>query len=130
MSLNRRELLRLSMLGGGALALGPGLLNESHAAPAQPGPSPYGAISGWPDANGVRLPAGFTSRIIARSGQAVGNTGYTWHGAPNGGNCFSLATGDWVYVSNGELGAEGGASAVRFDGSGAVVGAYRILANT
>jgi hypothetical protein len=130
MRLDRRELLRLSMLGGGALALGPAFWKEAYAAPARPGPSPYGAISGSPDANGVRLPAGFTSRIVASSGRGVGNTGYTWHGAPDGGACFPLAAGGWVYVSNSELELDGGASAIRFDGGGAIVGAYRILANT
>ncbi len=130
MRLDRRELLRLSVLGGGALALGPGFWKEAYAAPARPGRSPYGAISGSPDANGLRLPAGFTSRIIAGSGRVVPGTGYTWHGAPDGGACFALPAGGWVYVSNSELFSDGGASAVRFDGGGAVVGAYRILAGT
>ncbi|QSQ20599.1 DUF839 domain-containing protein [Pyxidicoccus parkwayensis] len=129
MRLHRRDFLRLSALGGGALALGPGFWKEAYAAPAQPGPSPYGALSGSPDANGVRLPAGFTSRIIARSGQAVASTGYTWHSAPDGGACFALSTGGWVYTSNSEM-TSGGVSAVRFDGGGAVVGAYRILSGT
>jgi secreted PhoX family phosphatase len=130
MRLHRRDFLRLSALGGGALALGPGFWKAAYAAPAQPGPSPYGAMSGSPDANGVRLPAGFTSRIIARSGQVVPGTAYTWHGAPDGGACFALSTGGWVYASNSELSTGGGVSAVRFDGGGTVVGAYRILANT
>jgi secreted PhoX family phosphatase len=130
MRLHRRDFLRLSALGGGAVALGPAFWKEAYAAPAQPGPSPYGAMSGSPDANGVRLPAGFTSRIIARSGRVVGTTGYTWHSAPDGGACFALSTGGWVYTSNSELDSGGGVSAVRFDGGGAVVGAYRILANT
>ncbi|HZI13540.1 MAG TPA: alkaline phosphatase PhoX [Myxococcus sp.] len=131
MRLDRRELLRLSMLGGGALAMGPAFWKEAYAAPAQPGPSPYGAISGSPDVNGVRLPAGFTSRIVARSGQVVRNTSYTWPGAPDGGACFPVSTGGWVYVANSELGSgTGGASAIRFDGGGAIVGAYRILGNT
>jgi len=39
-----------------------------------------------PDANGVRLPKGFSARIVARSGQApAGLPGYTWHSAPDGG---------------------------------------------
>lgn len=131
MRLDRRELLRLSMMGGGALALGPAFWKEAYAAPAQPGPSPYGAMSGSPDVNGVRLPAGFTSRIVARSGRLVGNTNYTWPGAPDGGACFPVSTGGWVYVANSELGSgTGGASAIRFDGGGAIVGAYRILGNT
>lgn len=129
MRLHRRDFLRLSALSGGALALGPGFWKAAYAAPAQPGVSPYGAMSGTPDANGVRLPAGFTSRILARSGQVVAGTGYTWHSAPDGGACFALATGGWVYTSNSEM-TSGGVSALRFDGGGAVVGAYRILSGT
>lgn len=130
MRLDRRHFLRLSALGGGALALGPGFWRDAYAAPAQPGPSPYGAMSGTADANGVRLPAGFASRIIARSGNRVASTGYTWHAAPDGGACFTTGEGGWVYVSNSELASGGGASALRFDGGGAVVGAYRILSST
>jgi secreted PhoX family phosphatase len=83
------------------------------------------------DANGVRLPAGFSSRIIARSGSRVGTTGYTWHGAPDGGACYPVSGGGWIYVSNSELSlGSGGASALKFDGGGAIIGAYRILSNT
>lgn len=131
MQLNRRRFLSLSALGGTALALGPGFWRNAYAAPAQPGPSPYGAMSGTADANGVRLPAGFASRIIARSGSRVGSTGYTWHGAPDGGACFPVSGGGWIYASNSELSSgAGGVSAIRFDGGGAIVGAYRILSNT
>ncbi|MFP2912065.1 alkaline phosphatase PhoX [Pyxidicoccus sp. 3LFB2] len=129
MRLHRRDFLRLSALGGGAVALGPSFWKEAYAAPAQPGPSPYGAMSGSADANGVRLPAGFTSRIIARSGRVVAGTSYTWPGAPDGGRAsrWPRAAG---CTRHSELDPSGGASAVRFDGGGAVVGAYRILANT
>src|SRR5690242_10159174 len=37
------------------------------------------------DENGLRLPEGFTSRIVATSGQPVADTGYTWHTSPDGG---------------------------------------------
>ncbi|QRK10908.1 DUF839 domain-containing protein [Archangium violaceum] len=130
MRLNRRHFLHLSAVGSGALVLGPGFWKKAYAAPAQPGPSPYGAISGSPDAQGVRLPAGFASRIIARTGEVVPGTSYTWHGSPDGGACFATGDGGWVYTSNSELPLGGGASAVRFDGGGNVVSAYRILGNT
>ncbi|WNG32397.1 DUF839 domain-containing protein [Archangium violaceum] len=131
MSFNRRNFLRLSAVSGTALALGPAFWRNAYAAPAQPGNSPYGAISGSADANGVRLPAGFSSRIIVRSGSKVASTGYTWHGAPDGGACFPVSGGGWIYTSNSEkaLGT-GGASAIKFDAGGTIVGAYRILSNT
>ncbi|MFD5342072.1 alkaline phosphatase PhoX [Streptomyces hawaiiensis] len=105
-------------LGGGAAS----------APPAQPGTGPYGPL-GAPDTNGIRLPGGFTSRVIARSGQRVGTTSYTWHNAPDGGACYADGTG-WIYVSNSEINPSGGASAVRFSSTGAITGAYRILSNT
>jgi secreted PhoX family phosphatase len=75
------------------------------------------------------LPQGFTSRIVARSSQTVPGTSYTWHGAPDGGACFADGNG-WIYVSNAELSTGGGAGALRFDASGTIVDAYRILSNT
>ncbi|MEW5633231.1 translocation protein TolB, partial [Streptomyces hydrogenans] len=76
------------------------MAGAAYAAPAQPGTGPYGAL-GSADANGIMLPAGFTSRVIARSGQTVPGTSYTWHNAPDGGACYADGTG-WIYVSNSE----------------------------
>ncbi|MFI8170748.1 alkaline phosphatase PhoX [Streptomyces sp. NPDC086081] len=127
--MERRSLLRAAVLGGTSAALGGTLWRgAAYAAPAQPGAGPYGAL-GAPDANGIRLPSGFTSRVIARSGQRVGSTSYTWHNAPDGGACYADGTG-WIYVSNSEISPSGGASAVKFSSTGAITGAYRILANT
>jgi secreted PhoX family phosphatase len=125
----RRSFLRGAVVGTSAAAFGFTLWQgAASAAPAQPGPGPYGAL-GPADANGIQLPAGFTSRVIARSGQRVGSTSYTWHNAPDGGACYSDGTG-WIYVSNSEINPSGGASAVRFSSTGAITGAYRILSNT
>lgn len=85
---------------------------------------------GEADANGVRLPAGFTSRIVARSQQLVEGTGYTWHSAPDGGATYLLPDGGWIYTSNSEVIFTGGVSALRFDSSGNIVDAYRILENS
>nr|WP_202459156.1 alkaline phosphatase PhoX [Streptomyces sp. SID5464] len=121
--------MRAAVLGGTSAALGGTLWRgAAYAAPAQPGTGPYGPL-GSPDANGIRLPSGFTSRVIARSGQRVGSTSYTWHNAPDGGACYADGTG-WIYVSNSEINPSGGASAVRFSSTGAITGAYRILSNT
>ncbi|WP_455357350.1 alkaline phosphatase PhoX [Streptomyces sp. SYSU K217416] len=127
--MERRSLLRAAVIGTSAAVFG-GTLSHgaAYAAPAQPGPSPYGSL-GAADANGIQLPSGFTSRVIARSGQTVPGTSYTWHNAPDGGACFADGSG-WIYVSNSEINPGGGASAVKFNSSGTVTSAYRILSNT
>ncbi|MFC9846510.1 alkaline phosphatase PhoX [Streptomyces sp. NPDC060223] len=127
--MERRTLLRAAVLGGSSAVLGGTLWRgAAYAAPAQPGTGPYGAL-GTADANGIQLPAGFTSRVIARSGQTVPGTSYTWHSAPDGGACYADGTG-WIYVSNSEISPSGGVSAVKFSSTGAITAAYRILANT
>src|ERR1700754_199345 len=101
-SMERRTFLRTSLVGAGAVALSGSLWQGGAlAAPAQNAPSPYGAL-GAADANGIQLPAGFTSRVIARSGQTVPGTSYRWHGAPDGGACFADGSG-WIYASNSEM---------------------------
>jgi hypothetical protein len=126
--MDRRTLLRAAALGAGGAAFSGALWEGAFAAAAVPGPSPYGP-PGAADANGVELPAGFTSRIIGRSGRRVAGTSYTWHFAPDGGACFADGSG-WIYVSNSEIPFLGGASAVRFSADGTVLGAYRILSGT
>ena len=122
--INRRALI------AGGIALAWSATRFERLLAATPGPGPYGAL-GVPDANGLQLPAGFTSRVIARTGETVGPTTYPWHSAPDGGACFPVPGGGWVYVSNSEVNnGGGGASAVRFAADGSIVDAYRILANT
>ena len=79
------------------------------------------------DENGLRLPEGFSSRIVARSGEPVGNTDYRWHAAPDGGATYPTEDGGWIYVSNSEILILGGVSAIRFDAQGEVRDAYNIL---
>ena len=118
--LGRRRFLQAGLVGGALLAI---------QACAPPPPSTrYGPV-GWPDANGLQLPAGFRSRIVARSGDLVSGTSYPWHGAPDGGRTFWAPDG-WIYVSNAELDANGGVGMIRFDLSGAIVGAGRLLDGT
>jgi len=127
--MERRSFLRAAVIGTGTVALGFTMTRESLAYPAKTGPSPYGALQAA-NSHGILLPQGFTSRIVARSGQAVASTGFTWHGAPDGGACFADGTG-WIYVSNAELGTgAGGVSAIRFNSTGGVTSAYRILSGT
>ncbi len=85
---------------------------------------------GAPDANGLRLPPGFTSRVIARTAEMVGPTNYRWHLLPDGGATYPTDDGGWIYTSNSEMPLVGGVSAVRFSSSGAITAAYRILDRT
>ncbi|MGH7150958.1 MAG: alkaline phosphatase PhoX [Planctomycetota bacterium] len=84
------------------------------------------------DANGVMLPPGFTSRIVAVSGvEPIGTSGYPWHAAPDGGATFAAPGDGWVYVSNSEVGSSnGGVGAIRFDDAGNILDAYPILTGT
>jgi secreted PhoX family phosphatase len=128
-ALNRRGFLRTAVVGGGVAAFSGALWQHAFADPAQPGASPYGAL-GAADANGIELPAGFASRVIARSTNLVSGTPYLWHPAPDGGACFATIDGGWIYVSNSEVPLIGGASAVRFTATGRITSAYRILSGT
>ena len=95
-------------------------------------PSPISQLGalGEPDANGLRLPEGFTSRVIARAGEApYGGSPYRWHIFPDGGATYALEDGGWVYVSNSEF-IPGGVGALRFDAAGEIVDAYAIQTGT
>lgn len=85
-----------------------------------------------PDRNGLRLPPGFTSRVVAVSGQRpVKGSSYAWHFSPDGGATFATPDGGWVYVSNAELGdGAGGVGALRFAADGRIQDAYSILEGT
>lgn len=78
------------------------------------------------------LPVGASLRIVAQSGaKPVPESDYFWHGAPDGGACFTAQDGGWIYVSNAELNAGlGGAGALRFDKQGQIVDSYSILKGT
>ncbi|GAA2890603.1 PhoX family protein [Streptosporangium fragile] len=121
----RRTLVRTGGLTGGGVLAGSLWRGAAYAA-ARGSAGPYGPLRA-PDADGVALPEGFTSRIVARSGRRVG--GVLWHPAPDGGACFPAGDG-WIYVSNSEVPLLGGASAIRFGPGGEVVDAYRILSGT
>jgi secreted PhoX family phosphatase len=130
------------MLSFGLIGLGGGAGCDSRLPPA---PANRDANGNWrrllsaaaigalqaPDGHGMRLPPGFASRVIARSGEAVASTGYVWHGAPDGGATFAAEGAGWIYVSNAELVAPGGGvSAVVFDATGKIVGAHAICGGT
>ena len=118
-------------MGAAALALGPAFWRDALAAPATPGPGPYGPLRP-PDANGLMLPEGFSSRVVARGGVPVENTTYAWHIFSDGAATYPTPDGGYILVSNSEVPADGqgGASAIRFASNGSIVDAYRILAGT
>ena len=120
----RRRLLRGSMMALAATLSGslwrPGFAQVGTVmAPGHLGrPGELGA----PDDNGIRLPAGFRSRVVARAGtRAVDNSPYRWHKFPDGGATFSATDGGWIYVSNSEIPLIGGAGALRFAADSTVV---------
>lgn len=124
--MKRRDLIRLLFYGGGALWSG-GAAGTAGTGKAAPGRRLLPA-----DANSVRLPEGFSSRIVAESSVSpLGGCDYVWHAAPDGGACFADAKGSWIYVSNSELADnDGGAGALRFDADGRIIDAYSILQGT
>ena len=131
----RRQIIKTSLFGALAAAAGAPLTGcGAGGGSAQPPPAPsssFGPLQA-PDSNGIRMPAGFQARIVARSGESpLAGTGYVWHSAPDGGATFPSQDGGWVYVSNCEMPNQGGGvGALRFDASGQVIGAYPILDGT
>jgi secreted PhoX family phosphatase len=126
--MERRSFLRVSVAGAAAAAFGGAGWLSGFSASAADGEGPYGPLLPA-DANGVALPEGFTSRIVARSSEKVGGSAYSWHPAPDGGACFADGTG-WIYVSNSEVSGSGGVGAIRFAADGSIVDAYRTLDGT
>jgi len=124
--MERRSFLRLSVVGSAAAAFGGASWLNALSAGADAGDGPYGPLQPV-DGNGLMLPQGFCSRIVARSGEDI--AGYVWHSAPDGGACFADGAG-WIYVSNSEVPLVGGVGAIRFDAAGIVVDAYRTLSGT
>ncbi len=114
------------LAGAGGMASAGGSGGSGSAGPGASNLANIGAL-GAPDANGMMLPDGFTSRIVAQAGQEpLSGSGYVWHGAPDGGATFRTDSGGWIYVSNSEA-IPGGVGALEFDASGELVGARSIL---
>lgn len=137
-ALTRRDLVRAGAGTAAAAAASGGLLSralEAMAAPAIVGAGPYGPL-GAPDGNGVRLPVGFTSKVIARTGQPIGPKPYTFHTLPDGMGTYRTRDGGFIMVSNSEsphipeLSWTIGTAAIRFDRDFGVTDAYPILEGT
>ncbi len=143
---NRRQFLKSTSIVG-LSALSPAILAgcdisgskkdvpivpAKDALPSSSGPTGIAGLGPLkpPDENGLLLPNGFTSRIVAVSGTTPSSSSdYIWHKSPDGGAVFHDPNG-WVYVSNSESSSSGGVGAIRFDNKGAIVDAYSICQST
>jgi hypothetical protein len=131
-ALSRRRLLQSGLLAAASGALGPAFWRDALAAgpapPPQAGGGPYGPL-GAPDGNGLRLPRGFSSRLIARGSGLVAGYSFPWY--PDGQATYATPDGGWILVTNSEIGeGGGGVSATRFARDGRIAAAYRILGGT
>ncbi|MGQ0528652.1 MAG: alkaline phosphatase PhoX [Panacagrimonas sp.] len=106
----RREMLRSLFWSAGAIGSGSLLSACGGGSGAGSGiasvASRFATIGplGAADANGIRLPAGFSSRVVAVAGEAPAPGGATrWHIFPDGSAVFPRAEGGWIYVSNSEV---------------------------
>jgi len=132
---NRREFLRRALTAAVGVCTGSSLFARPLLAnPAVGGVGPYGPLQA-PDANGLQLPMGFRSRVIATAREVVRGTSFVWHDAPDGGAVFRVEAGrgfpsGYIYVSNSERSGNGGVGAIRFDWRGNILDAYSICQNT
>jgi uncharacterized protein len=94
--------------------------------------APGGTRDGSADENGVILPPGFSSRVIARSGERVPGTDLDYRVFPDGAATFADAAtaGGWYLTVNHEIPSVGGVTSIRFAPDGTVVDARSILDHT
>ncbi len=126
--MDRRRFLQAGVFTAGGTAAIPLLTTAVGAQTA--GTSPYGSIEGRePDENGMILPEGFTSRIVAVAGEPVGDTDFEWHIFPDGAAVFAHDDGGWIHTVNSEVFVPGaaGVSAIRYDADGNIIDAYEVL---
>jgi len=128
MPLRRRDFLRASAIL--AASAGSSLWAKAALASGRivAGPSPLGPLRPA-DENGLMLPAGMRSRVVARSGEKVPGSDYVWHRDPDGGAIFGAERG-FVYVSNSESNSHGGVGAIRFADDASIQDAYPICNGT
>lgn len=114
--LSRRVFLRNMLMTAGSISAAHWLTacggSSSSSAGTVTGPSQASRVSPFAsmgplmpaDANGVQLPAGFTSRIVAVVNEPPlpSQPDFIWHSDPDGGAVFATEDGGWIYVSNSE----------------------------
>ena len=128
MKTTRRDFIRIAGWTGVAL-FSPTFSWAS--ATSQTLPVGYGPLQ-TPDVNGLQLPTGFTSRVVAIASERPSpSSSVEWHRSPDGGATFLHPDGGWVYVSNSEQSrGRGGVTALRFAADGEILDAYPILRGT
>lgn len=136
----RREFLQRLFWSAGVMGMGgltwpgvSGAASPSTAVPPRAAGFDFATLGPLrePDALGLALPAGFTARVVAVSGERPVAGGSIWHTYPDGGATFAAPDGGWVYANNSEvLLGGGGVSALRFDRRGKVIDSRRILDGT
>lgn len=132
-ALSRRGFLAAGAHGAAYFALARVLTGCNSGGPlggGGPAPGLHGRLGdigplGEPLDIGLRIPQGFTARVIAQAGQMVAGTSLRWHTDPDGGATYATDDGGWIYVSNREF-LPGGVSALRFDAAGEIVDGYGI----
>jgi hypothetical protein len=154
---SRREFLRNLFLSAGAIGVGGSLLSacSDSGDGGQIGRFAKLGPLGEPNELGIRVPEGFSTRIVAITNRRpVSNSNYLWHIFPDGGGVLPKADGGWYYVSNSEIPGAGslgflypplaplsdiievftpglgGAGVLEFAADGTITDAYRILGNT
>ena len=129
MKTTRRDFIRMAGWTTGVALFSPAFSLASTS--RQITPLGYGPLQAA-DSNGLQLPTGFTSRIVAMASQRPSpSSSVEWHRSPDGGATFPHPDGGWVYVSNSEqTRGRGGVTALRFAANGEILDAYPILRGT
>jgi uncharacterized protein len=112
LGLSRRDFLRNLLLTAGSVSTASWLTACGSSSPLPTGAGPGGTPRRSPfadmgpllppDENGVQLPAGFSSRVIAVVNEPPipSNPTFLWHSDPDGGAVFRTDDGGWIYLSN------------------------------
>lgn len=133
-TLTRRELVRRGVLSLSCLGIGVKLTAcDGDDSTPRPVPTASNLPTLGPlqaaDANGLRLPAGFTGRVVARVDEALGPRAELYLASPDGAATYPTRDGGFIYCVNSEA-VFGGVSAIRFDRDGEITDYYGVATET